>query len=151
MENIFDKETGFLYCLDLEETVYLKNNLSPYKNVKFIKGESFNSLKSLSHNGNDEEFADLIYIDGSHIAKNVLEDLVLSWRLLKQNGIMVMDDYGWGYDRPDKEKPKPSVDAFLYIYKDLYEILHVGWQVFIKKKPYKMKTDFLQQTYDTNM
>ena len=38
-----------------------------------------------------------------------------------------------------------------YIYKDLYEILHVGWQVFIKKKPYKMKTDFLQQTYDTNM
>ena len=64
---------------------------------------------------------------------------------------MVMDDYGWGYDRPDKEKPKPSVDAFLYIYKDLYEILHVGWQVFIKKKPYKMKTDFLQQTYDTNM
>lgn len=151
LENIFDKETGFLYCIDVEENEYLKNNLSPYKNVKFIKGESFDILKSLNHNGIYKEFADLIYIDGSHIAKNVLEDIVLSWGLLKQNGIMIIDDYGWGYDRPDKEKPKPSVDAFLHIYNDLYEILNYGWQVFIRKKRYKMKDDFLQQTYDTNI
>jgi predicted O-methyltransferase YrrM len=151
LENIFDKETGFLYCIDIEQTEYLKNNLAPYKNVKFIKGDSFCVLKSLNHNGKEEEFADLIYIDGSHIAKNVLEDLVLSWRMLKQNGIMVMDDYGWGYDRHDKEKPQTAIDAFLYIYQDLYEVLHVGWQVFIKKKPYVMRDDVLQKTYDTNV
>jgi predicted O-methyltransferase YrrM len=151
LENIFDKDTGFLYCIDIQETEYLKNNISPYKNVKFIKGDSFDVLKSLSHNGNDKEFADLIYVDGSHIAKNVLEDIVLAWRMLKQNGIMIMDDYGWGYDRQDKEKPKTAIDAFLYIYQDLYEGVHMGWQVIIKKKPYKMKDDYLQQTYDTNI
>lgn len=151
LENLFDKETGFLYCIDIEETDYLKNNLSPYKNVKFIKGDSFDVLKSLNHNGNCGEFADFIYVDGSHIAKNVLEDLVLSWRLLKQNGIMIMDDYGWGYDRPDKEKPAPAIDAFLYIYQDLYDILDHGWQITIRKKPYVMKEDFLQKTYDTNV
>jgi hypothetical protein len=33
--------------------------------------------------------------DGSHRARDVLEDAVLSWPLLKVGGIMLFDDYLW--------------------------------------------------------
>jgi predicted O-methyltransferase YrrM len=147
LENLINKTNGHLYCIDIHQNEFLKNNLSPYSNVTFKQGESFEILKNLTHLGKTVEFSDYIYVDGSHIAKNVLEDLVLSWRLLKQNGILIIDDYLWGYDRPDVEKPKPAVDAFMYIYDGLYDILHFEWQVFLKKKPYVMIGDYLQQKY----
>ena len=43
-----------------------------------------------------DEFFDIIYIDGNHEPEYVLEDAVLSFRKLKKNGIMIFDDYGWG-------------------------------------------------------
>jgi hypothetical protein len=39
--------------------------------------------------------ADFIYIDGSQQGLDVLEDLVLSFRLLKVGGIILYDDYLW--------------------------------------------------------
>lgn len=39
-----------------------------------------------------DEF-DLIYVDGSHIAVDALEDLVLSWRLLRRGGYLIIDDF----------------------------------------------------------
>ena len=36
---------------------------------------------------------DFIYIDGSHIAKDVMTDACMAWPLLKQGGFMVFDDY----------------------------------------------------------
>jgi len=60
----------------------------------------------------DERF-DCIYIDADHRAAGVLEDAVLSWRLLKGGGIMILDDYGWNlYENPFK-CPKRGIDAFL--------------------------------------
>jgi cephalosporin hydroxylase len=149
LENIINKDSGKLYCIDIEETDYLKNNLQPYKNVQFIKGNSLDILRTLSHNGVSKEFADYVYVDGSHIAKNVLEDAVLSWELLKQDGIIIFDDYGWGYDRPDTEKPSTAIDAFMYIYNGLYEIKKTGWQIFLKKKKYILTQDYLQHQYKT--
>ena len=146
LENVI-KPSGHLYCIDIEEHELLKHNLSVYKNVTFKKGNSFDVLRSL--NNNNTEFADVIYIDGSHHAKNVLEDMVISWNLLKQDGIMILDDYGWGSDRVDYETPKPAIDAFMYIYRDLYEVLQFGWQVFLKKKKYKLTDDFLERKYET--
>lgn len=43
-----------------------------------------------------DDFFDIIYIDGNHEPEYVLEDAVLSFRKLKKNGIMIFDDYGWG-------------------------------------------------------
>jgi predicted O-methyltransferase YrrM len=44
----------------------------------------------------EDEFFDIIYIDGNHEPEFVLEDAVLSFRKLKSGGIMIFDDYGWG-------------------------------------------------------
>lgn len=43
-----------------------------------------------------DDFFDIIYIDGNHEPEYVLEDAVLSFRKLKKGGIMIFDDYGWG-------------------------------------------------------
>lgn len=38
---------------------------------------------------------DLIYIDGSHRAKDVLCDAVLAWNHLSKGGVLIFDDYDW--------------------------------------------------------
>ena len=45
---------------------------------------------------------DVVYVDGSHLALDVLVDASLSWQLLDDGGIMFFDDYTWtglGEDR----------------------------------------------------
>lgn len=40
--------------------------------------------------------ADLVYIDGSHEEEDVYQDIANYWRLLKNNGIMIGDDWHLG-------------------------------------------------------
>lgn len=64
---------------------------------------------------------DLAYVDGSHQAADVLEDLVLAFRLLRKGGLMICDDYAWQRQAPGAEDvldtPKIAVDAFTTIYR----------------------------------
>lgn len=76
---------------------------------------------------------DFIYIDGSHKASNVLEDVVLSWRLLKTGGIVIFDDYVWEPQYSELESPKIAVDSFLRCYADALSVVKIGSQVTIKK------------------
>lgn len=76
---------------------------------------------------------DLIFVDGSHVAKDVIQDLILSWPLLTQDGYMIIDDYGWGQDRHPLKTPKPAVDAFLALFEGEYEIVHKEYQVILRK------------------
>jgi predicted O-methyltransferase YrrM len=76
---------------------------------------------------------DIVFVDGSHEASDVLQDIVLSWRLLKPRGIIIMDDYEWGLDRPLIERPKPAIDAFLKCYEGQYEVLQKEYQVIVRK------------------
>jgi hypothetical protein len=60
--------------------------------------------------------------------------MVLSWPQLKNNGIMIVDDYGGGEDDAEVyELPKTGVNSFLISYKSRYEIMHVGYQIIIRK------------------
>lgn len=76
---------------------------------------------------------DFIYIDGSHIAKDVLTDACLAWPLLKVGGIMVFDDYMWGNPRDVLHRPKMAIDTFLTLFGENLQPLHVGYQVVLKK------------------
>jgi hypothetical protein len=62
---------------------------------------------------------DLIYIDGSHHAPDVLSDAVLSFLLLKVGGTMIFDDYLWrnpAVSADSLDNPKPAIDSFMNIY-----------------------------------
>lgn len=75
----------------------------------------------------DDDFFDIIYIDGNHESYYVLEDAVFSFRKLKKNGIIIFDDYRW-------DGVKKGIDAFFSVYSEKIQFLGlVEDQVFIKK------------------
>ena len=77
-----------------------------------------------------DDYFDIIYIDGNHEPEYVLEDAVLCFRKLKKGGMMIFDDYGWG--GPDLTQR--GIDGFLWGYHKRIQILgERGTQVFIKK------------------
>ena len=78
---------------------------------------------------------DFIYIDGSHVAKDVLTDACLAWPLLKKGGLMVFDDYTWSPNARDiLHRPKIAIDAFVNIFAEEVEIIHLGYQLIVRKK-----------------
>ena len=62
-------------------------------------------------------YFDLVYIDGSHEAPDVLADAVLGFQLLRAGGIMIFDDYLWRGGDADFNNPalcpKLAIDAFI--------------------------------------
>lgn len=83
----------------------------------------------------EEEYSyGFIYIDGSHIAKDVLTDACMAWPLLVKGGIMVFDDYLWGDARDILHRPKVAIDAFINIYSEEVEMIHMGYQLIVRKK-----------------
>lgn len=68
--------------------------------------------------------ADFVYVDGSHRAAEVLEDLVLAFHALRPGGIIICDDYLKAAPPGDLTlgSPKLAVDAFTTIYRDRLDI-----------------------------
>jgi predicted O-methyltransferase YrrM len=95
--------------------------------VRVIEGESAVVLRAMPR----QKAFDLVYVDGSHQTTDVLEDAVLSWPLLKVDGIMVFDDYQW---RVMESRPGPAIDAFLAVHADRYHLLHKEYQVVVRKR-----------------
>jgi predicted O-methyltransferase YrrM len=90
--------------------------------VTKIQADSYDACMELYKRG--EKF-DLIFIDGSHTAKDVNCDLVTSWRLGKIGTLFYCDDYFWGYDMYKQnsptfnfllDTPKLGIDSFTNVY-----------------------------------
>jgi predicted O-methyltransferase YrrM len=135
LENILTHPTARITCLDIfivKPTYdrFLANlKLSGFEDkTKIIKGKSQTTLRSLPLDSYD-----IVYIDGSHIAPDVLLDATLCWDLLKKGGIMIFDDYMWEWKLPPQERPKIAIEAFLRIFKNELQVLHQEYQIIIKK------------------
>ncbi|MBP5975114.1 class I SAM-dependent methyltransferase [Brasilonema sp. CT11] len=136
LDNILTHTNAHIDCIDMWIQDVLFDNLDKTgvrNKVTFHQGSSTKVLKTFEF----EEF-DFIYIDGCHNAINVLEDAVLSFRLLRNNGIMAFDDYLWnsqynGEEYSDGTNPKPAIDAFLSIYGHKIKLLYKEYQVWIQK------------------
>jgi predicted O-methyltransferase YrrM len=83
------------------------------------KGCSDVELSKLLASGK-KGFFDFIYIDGSHQAPDVLCDALLSFKLLRRNGVLAFDDYLWRENTDQASDPlhcpKPAIDAFTHIF-----------------------------------
>lgn len=118
-----------------EHNRQLLMNRFPDRLVYAYKGSSTAELAHwLVEDPKDHPTFDFIYIDGSHIAKDVLTDACMAWPLLKPKGIMVFDDYMWGNPRDILHRPKPAIDAFTNIFAEEVDIVHVGYQLVVRKK-----------------
>lgn len=115
------------YCHNME----VAHQKFPNRYFETLKGTSYEQLLGLAASGITHDF---IYIDGSHIAKDVLTDACMAWPLLKKGGIMAFDDYLWGDARDILHRPKLAVDAFSSIFAEELEVIHTGYQFIVRKK-----------------
>lgn len=101
--------------------------------VEVHRGYSFSFLSRFVAEGRT---CDFVYVDGSHRAADVLEDLILGFRALKPGGLLICDDYlGGAGSNADVTlgSPKAAVDAFTTLYRDRLDFLHWGYQVAVAK------------------
>ncbi|WP_420466764.1 class I SAM-dependent methyltransferase [Panacagrimonas sp.] len=81
---------------------------------------------------------DLIYVDGSHQAPDVLTDAVLAFRLLRVGGVMIFDDYQWRMKPPLGDnpltRPRPAIDAFARLFADKLRRLECHPQQYAVRK-----------------
>lgn len=113
-------------------------NTRRYKGrVKKHRGSSLSFFQSWDsrHQGSAEQgYFDLIYVDGSHLADDVLCDALWAFRLLKPEGVMVLDDYLWRFYAQIERNPAAAIHAFLRLKADELQLLHVNNQVYLKKR-----------------
>lgn len=84
---------------------------------------------------NANELFDFIYIDASHKSKDVITDAILSWDILKKNGILIFDDYEWKkFPKTSNLHPKPAIDAFMNIFQGEYKLTGKGYQICLTKR-----------------
>jgi len=77
---------------------------------------------------------DLVYIDASHRADDVLLDAEMAWRMANHGSMIVFDDYEWPQaPRGTIHHPKDGIDAFLRIHDGEYTLINQGYQIMIKK------------------
>lgn len=151
LDKFTNRPMDTLHCIDINQTKYLKTNLEPYKNAQFHLGASGDVLCELWCKYK-APVADLIYIDGSHLPKHILEDAVIGWKLLKVGGVMVFDDYGWGAAGESDDRPRTGIDAFRFGFQKHYELLDAfnqanSYQLYLQKIQYQIKDVQLEGNY----
>ena len=138
------------YIMDINTNEFIENNIEPYTGkVSYLLGESSDAFKVLEHNGFNKEFLDLIYIDGNHMSKYVLEDAVNAFYCLKDGGYLVFDDYGGGWEQPRHMQVRTAADAFMDAYVNHFKILHKGYQLILQKTNYINIIEFKENYYKT--
>jgi hypothetical protein len=152
VENMMDEEEGGqIICIDTWEGGEEHETMDEVEhnfdhNMKLLKAShpdavigkhiGLSTIKLSELIGDEEgwlEHFDFIYIDGSHIAKDVLTDACMAWTLLKKGGLMVFDDYTWGPPRDALHRPKIAIDAFTNIFGEELEMIHMGYQLVVRK------------------
>ncbi|MEW5861655.1 MAG: class I SAM-dependent methyltransferase [Cyanobacteriota bacterium] len=96
--------------------------------VRKIVGKSQQILRSLPF-----YFYDFVYIDGSHLASDVLEDAVLSWALVKVGGMIIFDDYDFTFADNLLQNPKVAIDAFVAAFSSKIKLIHKSHKILLKK------------------
>lgn len=147
LENILTSPSSKLFCIDtwagsLEHAGELKEKfimgdvekrfdkrIEPFKD-KVYKFKTTSQEWLLNNRSNTFDF---IYIDGDHTASTIISDAILSWDLLKVNGILAFDDYEWTHPDGDQFAPKLAIDGFLNVFNPYIEIINRGWQIWIRR------------------
>lgn len=141
----FCKEGGsHHYIMDINTNDFIENNVEPYKNkLTYLLGESSDSFKKFT----EKNVFDLIYIDGNHMSKYVLEDAVNSFYILKNGGYIIFDDFGGGWEQEKHLQVKTAVESFVHSYEKYLDVVHQGYQFIIRKKEYVNNDELIGNYY----
>jgi predicted O-methyltransferase YrrM len=78
---------------------------------------------------------DLVFIDGSDLALDVLVDAALSWQMLEPDGYLIFDNYVWRSPLGEDPlfHPAPAVDAFIDLVGDHCEVSFQAQEVIVRR------------------
>tara|TARA_B100000029_G_scaffold352427_1_gene344995 strand:+ start:907 stop:1644 length:738 start_codon:yes stop_codon:yes gene_type:complete len=96
--------------------------------IKIFKSTSQNFFKNI----NDKKY-DLIYIDGSHFAKDVFDDAINSFNVLNKGGYIIFDDFLWDFYPSIHDCPIGGIKLFLKKNFFKIKIVSINYQIIIKK------------------
>lgn len=148
--------------------------------VTAVQADSAVALATLLAASRDQPGFDFVYVDGSHRASQILIDVSLSWRLLNdQGGLMLLDDYKFAHHTSNHEDPDQqhtedgrqlscgatirhqreanatiAIDTVLAAVPDGAEILHCGYQLLVRKNvhpPAEGESDQAEHSSTTEM
>ncbi|MGZ3690710.1 MAG: class I SAM-dependent methyltransferase [Pseudobdellovibrio sp.] len=79
-------------------------------------------------------FYDLVYIDAGHTYREVWNDAILAWPLLKKNAVIVFDDYLWKkFELTQANRPEKALDDFMAAAYGSFELIRIKTQVYLRK------------------
>ena len=149
LRNLMSNKESKIYAIDTFKgsPEYIDTDFSVikktfYKNINETKRDnqvivmemmSFSALNKLIYETKMINQFDIIFIDASHEANDVIMDAVLAWNLLKVNGVLIFDDYKWKKIIQKNYRPALAIDSFIEIFKPEIEVLNIGWQFILKK------------------
>jgi len=132
LENVLTHPEARITCIDVSFQPVFELNLQQTgcaAKVEALSGPSYKFLRELplSH-------YDFIYVDGSHMKRDVIEDAVLAWRVLKRGDLVTFDDYqmtdsAFIAGLYGEKGPEVAIDCFLSCYAGEYRVVHKGYQI----------------------
>jgi tetratricopeptide (TPR) repeat protein len=131
LDNILTHPTAKITCIDLYFQEHFKGNIiktGVADKVIELQGYSQELLVTLA-----DEYYDIAYVDGCHKPTSVLQDAILSWRLVKVGGLMIFDDYEFTFPDSPEQDTKIGIDLFLEMFASQLEVVHKGYQLIVKK------------------
>jgi len=136
LTNVVTHPTARITCIDpfwhMGQRLIFDHNIAVSggsNRTSTIVGTSADVLHTLP-----EQSFDIVYVDGSHRAADVLLDALTSWRILKRGGILLFDDYGWHPEKPLSTRPRLAIDLFLETFGGEYDLLLKDYQVAVRKR-----------------
>lgn len=147
LDHILTHGTSTLSCIDTFEgsiehrqfdTIYIETleqrfdaNIArtgaAHKVTKYV-GRSQDVMRTLP-----AQTCDLLFIDGSHEATDVLQDALVGWGLIKVGGLLIFDDYRFSFGQNSERDPKVGIDLFLKLFCDKIKLVHQSYQVCLEK------------------
>jgi predicted O-methyltransferase YrrM len=131
---------GYQYNAVPDIEVRFDGNLAPcVARLTKRKGSSLHVLPQLL---DEQQEFDVIYLDGSHFADDVLTDAITAWRLLKQGGVLIFDDILSPFYLRARANSAWAINLFLKYHQGEYNVLYAYVQQIILQKKI-MFTDHL--------
>ena len=136
LDTFMNNEKSTLTCVDPFDSNDTTTPVTNEIETRFLDNikKSKNGNKCTLHKLYSDDFFkinkntyDVIYIDGSHIPENVIKDMTNSLKILKNNGIMWMDDY------KSSALLIKTMDDFVNEHKTEVDVILKGYQLALRK------------------
>ena len=123
LDNILTTASSKLVCIESQVLGIFKDNLvktGKREQVTFLIGDTHKQLASL-----EPESFDIISLqDKRKLIEYAEKNAYLAWQLLKTEGLIIFNDYGWQNRANPQQNPRKGIDKFLDSVKGEWELVN---------------------------